>query len=87
MDGVLVFHLCFYFVSMNLHGWNLLYMDGWITVLDEQCETFVICKDGTIYVLVMYVYMMKLVCWICLLCIYVNCCVYLCISMNCCQIE
>jgi hypothetical protein len=46
-------------------------MDGWITVLDEQCETFVICKDGTIYVLVMYVYMMKLVCWICLLCIYV----------------
>ena len=48
-------------------------------MLDEQCETFVICNDGTmiviwmlvvyIYVgyvsmLAMYVYMMELVCWL-----------------------
>ena len=81
MHGVLLFHLCFYFVSMNLHGWNLLYMDGWISVLDEQCETFVICKDAWNYICVGYV------------CIYDETCVldmlvvYICISVNCCQIK
>ena len=57
-------------------------MDGWITVLDEQCETFVICKDGTICI--GYVCIYDETCVLDMLVVYI--CELLCISVYICEL-
>ena len=45
--------------------WNfVIWMHAWNNVLDEHSDVTVICMDGTLFLLCMYVVMDGAMCWI-----------------------
>ena len=66
---------CFFSICVFILYQCETFVNWWITVLDEQCETFVICNDGTMCWLCMYIWWNLCVGYDC----YMDaCCIYMC---------
>ena len=66
---------CFFSICVFILYQCETFVNWWITVLDEQCETFVICNDGTMCWLCMYIWSNLCVGYDC----YMDaCCIYIC---------